>query len=380
MGALHLDLTMVEFINDGLMAVFFFVVGLEIKRELVSGELRDPRAAALPVLAALGGMIVPAAIYAASTAGMGAEVASGWGIPMATDIAFAVGVLSLLGRRIPSGARLFILTLAIADDLGAIAVIAIAYSAALNLRWLAFAAALLAMAWIGRRAGIRSLAFYMPLAVAVWFATLESGVHATIAGVALALLTPTQPLSPTADIAAKERSHHDSGSIGNIPSDSVAPLKGLEDRLLPWTSYLIVPLFALANAGVDLRGVAFPQMFANRVALGIALGLLVGKAVGITVFTWLGVRFRWGALPSGTDWRQLRGLAVLGGIGFTVSLLIGSLAFGDEALANVARIGIFTGSFLSGIVGSVLLLRASSATVRARSVEPGAPVFALESS
>lgn len=377
-GSLSFDETLGHFINEGLMAVFFFVVGLEIKRELSTGELRDPRAAALPAVAAVGGMLVPAAIYVAITSGLGGEAASGWAIPMATDIAFAVGVLALLSHRVPSGAKLFILALAIADDLGAIVVIALFYSADLEVGWLVLAAAGLAGIWVGQRAGVRSPAFYVPVALAVWFATFESGVHATLAGVALGFLTPAHSLYGAREFESKartiidtypvgdsdeneEESDHEAELLSEIAAESISPLSRLEHRLLPWSSYVIVPLFALANAGVDLRGANAFNLLLNRVALGVAVGLLVGKTLGITAFAWLAVRLGWGRLPEETTWSHVVGLATLAGIGFTVSLFITNLAFTDPVTANLARVGILAGSLLAGVVGSLVILWAGKA-------------------
>ena len=374
LGPLHLDESLAHFINDGLMAVFFFVVGLEIKRELVVGDLRDPKAAALPVVAAVGGMLVPAAVYVAFTTGLGAAALSGWAIPMATDIAFVVGVVALLGSRIPPGAKLFVLALAIADDLGAIAVIAIFYTSDLSFEWLGVAVAGLAVVWFSQRAGVRSLAFYVPMALTVWFATLESGVHATLAGVALGFMTPARSLYSATELEAKatgilntyrvdgsiedeEKSDYEAELLAEIATESIAPLNRLEQKLLPWSSYVIVPLFALANAGVDLGGADLTDVLLDPVALGVAVGLLVGKTVGISTFTWLAVRLGWGKLPRHTNWGHIIGLATLAGIGFTVSLFITNLAFTDRDLADVAKVGIFAGSLSSGIVGSLLLRR-----------------------
>ncbi len=376
LGPIHIDESLAHFINDGLMAIFFFVVGLEIKRELVVGELRDPRAAALPVVAAVGGMVIPALVYVALTTGTGPEASAGWAVPMATDIAFAVGIVALLGSRVPAGAKVFLLALAIADDLGAILVIAVFYTSDLSAGWLAIAAALLVAIAFGQRIGIRSMLFYGSAAVAVWFAMLESGVHATVAGVALGLLTPARAFYSSEEFESKARDILDTYPLGASPEDdeksdyeaellsaiateSIPPLNRLENRLLPWTSYLIVPLFALANAGVDFRGVDPGELITSPVAVGVAMGLLVGKTVGISLFTWLAVRSGLGRLPGGSTWRHIVGLGALGGIGFTVSLFITNLAFADEQLADVARTGILVGSLLAGVVGSLILIRAT---------------------
>jgi NhaA family Na+:H+ antiporter len=356
------------------MAVFFLVVGLEIKRELVIGELRDPRAAALPAFAAFGGMLFPALVYLGITAGLGPEVSAGWGIPMATDIAFTLGIVALLGSRVPPAAKVFILALAIADDLGAIIVIALFYTSDLASAWLVLAVAGLCAVWFGQRVGIRSLAFYVPVAMVVWFATLESGVHATLAGVALGFLTPARSLYSPHELESKakeildtyplgetpedeERSDHEAELLAGLARESIPPLNRLENRLVPWSSFLIVPVFALSNAGVDLRDTDLTDLLLDRVALGVALGLLVGKALGITVFSRLVVRLGWGRLPTSTTWSHISGLALLAGIGFTVSLFITNLAFDDRELADVARIGILAGSLASGIIGSFVLSR-----------------------
>ena len=373
LGPVHLDEPLGRFINDGLMAIFFFVVGLEIKRELVLGDLRHPQAAAFPVIAALGGMLVPAFIFLAFTAGMPAEATRGWGIPMATDIAFVVGVVSLLGHRVPPAAKLFVLALAIVDDLAAIVVIAVFYTTDTRPAWLVGAAAGLAAIWLAQRVGIRSLGVYVPLALAVWYATLESGVHATLAGVILGFLTPARALYSATEFETKarlildsypightvedeEKLDHEAKLIAEIATESIAPLNRLEMKLLPWSSFLIVPLFALANAGVTFGGADLSEGKA-RVAAGVAAGLVVGKLVGITLFSWLAVRTGLGRLPTDTRWGHLVGLAAAAGIGFTVSLFVTDLAFDHGPLADAAKIGIFAGSILAGMVGTLILTR-----------------------
>ncbi|HJR92516.1 MAG TPA: Na+/H+ antiporter NhaA [Acidimicrobiia bacterium] len=374
-GPIHLDESFGELINDGLMAIFFFVVGLEIKRELVLGELRDPKAAALPILAALGGMLVPALIYVAFNSGMGPEALRGWGIPMATDIAFAVGVLALLGKRVPPAGKLFILALAIADDLGAILVIAIFYTADLSLGWLGLAIAGLATIAIAQRVQIRSLAFFIPVAVFVWFAMLESGVHATLAGVALGFLTPARALYSARELETsarqvldlyplgsgtvdEEKSDHEARLLAEIARESVAPLARLEHKLLPWSSFAVIPLFALANAGVSFDGIDAGRVFTHPVALGVAVGLVAGKTVGISAFAWLAVRLGLGRLPTRTSWRHVVGLAAVAGIGFTVSLFVTGLAFTSDEFTDIAKLGIFAGSAIAGVVGTLILLSA----------------------
>lgn len=372
-GSFHFDESLKHLVNDGLMAVFFFVVGLEIKRELAVGDLKDPRRAALPAIAALGGVIVPAAIYLAITAGAGAEATRGWGIPMATDIAFSVGVLALLGRRVSVGAKLFLLALAIADDIVAIAVIAVFYTSELSLGWLALGIAGLIVVRIAGRAGVRSLPFYVVVGVAVWFFVLESGVHATLAGVALGFLTPARSFysDQTYQRRARwildqygvdshlprrrERIDQSALSLSSIARESVAPLDRLENALHPWSSFVIVPLFALANAGVRFTGIDVGEAVTSAVSMGVATGLIVGKIAGITLATWIAVRFGIGKLPERTGWTQVIGLAALAGIGFTVSLFVTELAFTSQVLADRAKIGIFIGSTVAGVIGWLLL-------------------------
>ena len=331
---LGLTMDLHHWVNDGLMVVFFFVVGLEIKRELVTGELRHPRRAALPALAALGGVVVPAVIFLALNAGGPGQ--RGWGIPMATDIAFAVGALSLLGSRVPAGAKLFLLTLAIVDDIVAILVIAVFYTERIEVGWLALAAGGLGLVVALRRLGVRQVSAYLPVGLLVWLATLASGVHATIAGVALGLLTPAHPVGGR------------------------RVLEELERRLHPLSSYLVVPVFALANAGVPLGGAALAEAAGSRVSWGIAIGLAAGKLLGVSAATVAGIRLRLGELPTGMGLRHLWGVAAVAGIGFTVSLLISDLAYDDPALGAAAKVGILAGSLASALAGLALLTAISS--------------------
>lgn len=375
-GPIHLDETLKELINDGLMVVFFFVVGLEIKRELVVGELNSVRKASLPVLAALGGMIVPALIFVAFVAPSGdAEALRGWGIPMATDIAFSVGVVALLGSRVSVTAKLFLLALAIVDDIGAILVIALFYTDDLRFGYLALATALLVAMAIAKKTGISSLLFYVPMAFAVWYCFLESGVHATIAGVILGLMTPAYAKYSDeqfrqkavrvlerwdinrASPHAEERLDHDAMELADVAKSSVPPLNRLEHALHPWSSFLIVPLFALANAGVRFVGgdTSLGEQLTSPVALGVAVGLMVGKPLGITAATWIGVKLNIGVLPRRTTMKTVIGLGALAGIGFTVSLFVTELAFTHEILADEAKLGIFLGSFVAGSVGYLIL-------------------------
>lgn len=369
LGLLRIEESLREGVNDGLMAIFFFVIGLEIKRELVAGELRDRRTAALPALAALGGMVAPAIIYLAVSGG--GEAARGWGIPMATDIAFSLGVVALLGNRVPVGAKLFLLALAIVDDIGVIAVIALFYTGDLSLPWLAAGLVGLVAVAVAAEVGIRSMTVYMGLGVLTWLAFLESGVHATIAGVALGLLTPARPMyddqhyferataildqyrDDEAREWSEERIDDQALTLAGMARESVSPLNRLERALHPWTSFVIIPIFALANAGVRLEDVG--GALASPVALGVGAGLLVGKTVGISLFAFLAVRLGLGRLPIFTSWRHLVGIAMLAGIGFTVSLFVAGLAFADPELADRARVGIFAGSTLAGLAGYLWL-------------------------
>jgi NhaA family Na+:H+ antiporter len=371
-GGFHLEESLRHLVNDGLMAIFFFVVGMEIKRELVAGDLRDPKAAALPVIAALGGMVVPALVYLSFTAGTG-EAAQGWGIPMATDIAFSIGVVALLGARVPIGGKLFLLALAIVDDIGAIAVIAVFYTDELLFSYLGAAIGGLVVVWVAQRVGIRSLAFYVPVAFTTWFFLLESGVHATLAGVALGMLTPARSMYTDReyhdratrildrydfDAAAPrgpERVDHDALEVATIARESVSPLNRVEDALHPWSSFVIVPIFALANAGIRFEGIDVLEAATSPVSLGVTLGLLLGKTVGISLFAWLAVKLRLGVLPRLTTWRHVGGLAAIAGIGFTVSLFVTGLAFDDPGITDRAKIGIFIGSGAAGLLGYLML-------------------------
>ena len=362
----HVHLSLRGWVNDAAMAIFFFVVGLEIKRELRVGELRDPRAAALPAVAAIGGMVVPALIYVWFNAGQPGS--NGWGIPMATDIAFAAGVVSLLGTRVPSGAKLFLLTLAIVDDLGAIVVIAVFYTAGLSFEWLLFAVSTIVVAYWLKRVQVRSLVPYIALGVACWYALHESGVHATLAGVAFGLLCPAWSFYDPARFATNARplvdqvgaafasgpaahdEHEESESrlreLGRLVTETSSPLDRLEHGLAPWVSFLIVPTFALANAGVELGGASF-----DRIALGVAAGLVVGKTTGVFAATYLAVRLGVGRLPSATTWSHMFGLAMVAGIGFTVALFVAGLSFDVAALNDEAKLGILAASVVAGTAG-----------------------------
>jgi len=378
LGIVHVEETVRDFINDGLMAIFFFVVGLEIKRELVRGDLRYLKSAMLPAFGAIGGMLFPALIFLAFVLGDG-EATRGWGIPMATDIAFSVGVVALLGSRVSVGAKLFLLALAIVDDIGAIAVIAIFYTEELSLAWLGGAIGLLLVIEVAKRVGIRAISFYVVLGAGTWFALLESGVHATIAGVALGLMTPAFSLysdseyrqratwimsrydMEAAQSRAPERIDADAMELVSVARESVSPLSRLETAVHPWSSFVIVPIFALANAGIRFAGVDVGEALTSPVALGVGTGLVVGKVVGVTLFVWLAVKLGFGVLPRNTTWTHMVGMAAAAGIGFTVSLFITELAYTDPGILDRAKLGIFVGSAVAGLLAYLILRRSPKA-------------------
>lgn len=368
-GSWHvLDESVEHLINDGLMAIFFFVVGVEIKRELVAGELRDPRAAALPSIAAIGGMVVPALIYFALNTS--SPESAGWGIPMATDIAFALGVMSLLGSRVPSQLKLFLLTLAIVDDVGAIAVIALFYSSDLSMVWLIAGIALLVLVYVLQRVEVWYTPIYVVIGIITWYAILESGVHATIAGVALGFLTPAVPLQRQVKpeevvgtvVDPEDLTAANARRASLYVRESVSVAERMETLIHPFSSFIILPIFALANAGIELSGSAVSDAASSRVTLGIILGLVLGKTVGVSVATWIAVRSGISSLPRGVNWSQIVAVAMLAGIGFTVALFITGLAFeGDElaVLDTQARMGILIASLAASIIGIVMLARAT---------------------
>ena len=362
LGGLSLELDLRHWINDGLMTLFFFVMALEIKRELVEGALSDRKRAVLPVIAAAGGMLAPAVIYAVLNTN-GPE-ARGWGVPIATDIAFALGVVALVGPRVPASLRVFLLTVAIADDVGAIIVIALFYAADIDVAALALALTVLGGIILLRSVHVWWVPLYVVGGTIVWLATLASGVHATIAGVALGLLAPAHPLDRTAlkrvglGIARlEERPSPEEASAaqrGVIASLSVA--ERLAHVIHPWTSFAILPLFALANAGISLSSGDLRGALASRVTLGVLLGLVVGKAIGITGAAWLAQRARIAELPDGVNWIHMAGIGTVAGIGFTVSIFVASLAFEREALVQQAKVGILAASLFASLLGALLLL------------------------
>lgn len=322
-------------INDGLMAVFFLLVGLEIKREFVDGELASWDRRRLPMIAAAAGMAVPAILYMAIAGGT-PGLAQGWAIPAATDIAFAMGVLALLGKRAPASLKLFLVTVAIVDDMGAVAIIALFYTAKIDVAALAAAAALFGVMLLLGRRGVKSLTVYLLLFAALWYATLLSGVHATIAGVVAAMAIPVE-------------------RTPGAPDSPTSPLHRLEHGLHPWVAFAIVPLFGFANAGVDLRGLGIDQLFAP-LPLGIAAGLFFGKQIGIFGSIWLAVKFGIADKLRGATWLQIYAVAVLCGIGFTMSLFIGGLAFpGSPELIDEAKIGVLMGSLAAALTGFAML-------------------------
>lgn len=352
-------------INDGLMTIFFFVIGLEIKRELVAGELKSTQAAILPIAAALGGMLLPATIY---TLALGDhEGAAGWGIPMATDIAFVVGFLSLLGKRVPKSLKIFVLSLAIVDDLGAIIVIAAVYSHNLSLTALSLGFLGLAATMILNRIGVRQVPAYIVVGSLVWLAFLFSGVHPTIAGVLLGLLTPAsawigdgafldvianftkQLHAPHTDEHTPRKSRQISHLIA-AARETVSPLERLELALHPWVAFFIMPVFALANAGVPL----VTEAITAPVAIAVSLGLVLGKPIGILLFSWLAIAFLGAKLPSNTSWKAMIGAGFLAGIGFTMSIFIANLAF-DADMLVAGKVGAMTGSFISATIGLLIL-------------------------
>lgn len=358
-GAWHLpELSVGHFVNDALMALFFFVVGLEIKRELVTGDLSSFRAAALPAIGALGGMVVPAVLYLTFN-GTG-EASRGWGIPMATDIAFAVGIVALLGARVSPKIKLFLLTLAIVDDIGAIVVIAIFYTSDLSTSWLAIAVVGLAVVWVLQRLRVWAIPIYAALGIFIWYATLESGVHATIAGVALGLLTPARPLLNQRDAQQIVDALPSDANVAEVrhasflAQESVPLTERLENMLHPFTAFMIIPVFALANAGISLSSDKISAAASSGVTLGVVLGLVVGKPVGITLFAWVATRFGF-ALPEGVRWPQFIGMGFAAGIGFTVSIFVAGLAFETPAITDLAKIGILVASLIAAIAALLLL-------------------------
>lgn len=373
-------MSIMAFINDGLMAVFFFSVGLEIKREILEGELSSIRQALLPIVAAVGGMLLPVLIFVALA--KGTDYVGGAAIPMATDIAFSLGVLAMLGKRVPLGLKIFLTTLAVVDDIGGILVIAIFYTSGIDYTSLLLAAGLLLLLFFGGKAGVQLKTFYVTFGILVWFLFLQSGIHPTIAGVLVAFCVPAKPVyAPKKYIKTIRKnigyfsqadednlekrgilSKEQTNWLKEIESASdkvISPLQDLEDTLHPVVNYIIVPVFAFANAGIWLGDVDPAGIF-QGISLAIIAGLVLGKFIGIFLFSWICIKAKWASMPEGVNWGQLAAVSVLGGIGFTVSLFIANLTFGTgdpylSEMLNNAKLGILVGSFLAGFLGWLFL-------------------------
>ncbi len=373
-----LSMPLGHWVNDALMAIFFFVVGMEIKRELVYGELSNRQRAMLPVVAALGGMVVPASIYVAFH--LGGPAINGWGIPMATDIAFAVAALSVFGSRVPPGLKVFLLALAIADDIGAVAVIAVFYTEDLHPYYLLYAGLGLLGIMGMNKAGVRAYGLYLAAGGFVWYFTHHSGVHATIAGVAIGFLTPARRDLPDdhhetliesgshllerlrelitgGDDHEGHHRHHVSRELGVIGRSSLSPLDHLTNLLHPWVAFFIMPVFALSNAGVPFTPETLGDPMAMRVGTAVALGLLIGKPIGVTLFSYIAVKSGIAVLPRNCNWTAIAATGVLAGIGFTVALFVTTLAFKESSFIDGSKIGILSGSFLATVIGMGLLSR-----------------------
>ena len=379
------DASLKHWIDDALMVIFFFLVGLEIKREIAIGELSSPRKLAVPLAAAAGGMVLPVLIFLLFVDGE--EARRGWAIPMATDIAIALGVLTLLGSRVPAGLKVLLLGVAVVDDIGGVLVIAVFYTEALDYLALAIVAGVLATVVLFTRYGVRPVYVYVALGIVGWAATESSGIHPTIFGVAMGLMTPARPLyAPAAfgavaerlvtrfwrahvvrdDLDRREHEAEALHSLSRVATETVAPLDRLEHSLLPWSAFLVVPLFAFANAGVDLRDGALEAALGSSLALGVGLGLVVGKPLGVTLGAWLAVRFG-ASLPSGVSWTQIAAMGVIAGIGFTVALFITELSYpadvlgagAAEDLLREAKVGILIGSVVAALAGLLTLAAVS---------------------
>lgn len=370
----YFNFSIAHWINDGLMSLFFFVVGLELKREFIGGELRDIRKVVLPVGAAIMGMLVPAGIFLALN--FGTEVSGGWGIPMATDIAFALALVYMLGDRVPLSAKVFLTTLAIVDDLGSVIVIALFYTSNISVSSIAVGVAFLLIMFIANKMGVKSVLFYGMLGVCgVWTAFLMSGIHATIAAVLAAFMIPADSKIPEATFIARMRrqlrlfekadsndvrtlEHEQVEIIAQVKSEAInalPPLQRLEHGMHPFVSFVIMPIFALANAGVNFVEMDMASIFSNNVALGVMLGLLLGKPIGVVASVWILVKLGIGKRSASMTWRRFIGLGFLASIGFTMSMFVTSLAFTDPALHVQAKVGIFAASILGGVIGYRLL-------------------------
>ncbi|MCE9600318.1 MAG: Na+/H+ antiporter NhaA [Spirochaetia bacterium] len=369
-GRVEISKTLLHWINDGLMSIFFFIVGLEIKREIMDGQLASLRQAALPIAGAIGGMLVPAAIYASLNAdGPGAN---GWGIPMATDIAFAVGILSLLGSRIPSGLKVFLTALAIADDIGAVLVIAVFYTETVSLAYLGAGGLILLLSIAANVLKIRQPIVYFFLGIVVWMLFLKSGVHATISAILMAFTIPVRTrlnvglfkenatsllalLNPQSRPFLEEQNHHVIQTIEASCEAVTPPAQRMEHGLHAIVAFLIMPIFALANAGVEIRFADLQSMLFDRISIGVILGLFLGKPLGIFLFGWICVKVGLGKLPAGVSFGGVFGTSMIAGIGFTMSLFIAGLALAGPSQLEIAKSGILIGSLISGIVGFAFL-------------------------
>ena len=369
----HIDIE--KFINDGLMVVFFFTVGLEIKREIIAGQLSSFKQAILPVVAALGGMIAPALIFAAIN--HGTVYAGGWGIPTATDIAFAIAIMSMLGDRVPISLKVFLTALAIADDLGAIVVIALFYGGTINWTCLALIAAIMALLLVFRKAGVYKISYYLIPAVAMWFLFYHSGVHSTIAGVVMAMLIPSKPQlskkvflhkapyyieefkfnnKPGVEVLSNENQHYSLLQLRRLATDTISMSQRMEHLLNPYVTFLIMPIFALANAGVEIKSPDELNIFSNTLGWGVFLGLMIGKPLGIFSASFLAVKTGLGTMPANSNWKMLFAVACLGGIGFTMSIFIDTLAFaGQLTIIDEGKIAVLLGSVASAVLGVVLI-------------------------
>lgn len=377
LGEFEITESLHGWINDGLMAMFFFVVGLELKRELIDGELANPRKALLPLVAAIGGMVFPALIYLMFNTGQPSS--SGWGVPMATDIAFALGVLSFLGKRVPLSVKVFITVLAIADDLGAVLIIALFYTSNISITNLVIGAVFLVVLLMANYLGVRRSLFYGIVGISgLWIAFLMSGVHATIAGVLAAMAIPArakidepgfvrhlkkyvgefEQIPPNNVSLLEPAQLHIIGKIKRLTNEADTPLQRLEHRLQPFVLYGIMPLFALANAGISFNAVTLPD-FVSPVSLGIFFGLVIGKSIGINGLSWLFLKLKWVSMPDGMSFKKLIGLSLLAGIGFTMSLFITNLAFTDPLFIAQARIGILVASLCAGTIGYFVLWKST---------------------
>jgi len=383
LGFIHVDESLRHWVNDALMAIFFFLVTLEVKREITRGELSTRQKAAFPVAAAIGGMVVPAAVYLAFNAGT--EFSHGWGVPMATDIAFALGALALLGRGAPPALVTFLLALAVVDDIGAIAVIAVFYTETLNLGAAMIALALIGAVVAAQRLGLRAIPAYVVIGAALWLATLESGVHATIAGVALGALTPSKPnldirnfyesalpLIRVIEVQSEAHEPDAQSALGELESlvyQTESPLERLEHLIHPWSGYVVLPLFALANAGVPLNVDAMRDAVSSSVTHGVLFGLWIGKPVGIVLAAWLAVRLGFATLPLNVSWPQVTAVGVLAGIGFSVSIFITDLAFVTAAATEQAKVGILAATLLAVLCAWPLLAIGSRQSGRSPTVD-----------